>query len=121
MNRARLENEISDGLAEIEERQRRVDSGEVTFWQSPEPPRRRTVVDATIKAFTERIAAAAVADAVAQAEARLDEGLHEAGRAIGEEVSAIVNPILDRLRAAEKTIDELKARQWAAPPTIIRP
>jgi hypothetical protein len=68
------------------------------------------------------VVAAAVADAVAQAEARLDEGLHQAARAIGEEFSAIVNPLEARLAAAERAIEELRLRIWASPPSqIIRP
>jgi hypothetical protein len=122
MNRAELlehnERSLAELLDEIAERRSRADDPhiDVREWTTPV----REIPSFVTRAAT-RLVVSSIAEAEARIEQRLDDAMHQAGLVLGEEVALAMNPILARLRAAERTIEELKARQWAAPPQIIRP
>jgi hypothetical protein len=122
MNRAELlernERTLAELLDAVAERRARDHDPHIDVREWTTPPR-EAPPDYITRADVDRI----VANAIRQSDEYLIERLADVAQVIGEEVRDLVtNPLQARLAAAEKAIEELKARQWAATSTtIIRP
>src|SRR5688500_18336851 len=102
-----LEGEIANELADMAERRRRLDMGEVRYWEAPEPCRQRPVSPAVTAAIVHRV----VAKAVEEAEARAENGLRTLATqvengllALAEEAGDMAGQHANRIAALEKAV-----------------